>query len=246
MLERASSTALMIDLHCPSGNPKILVSRSTVPRTTESHLGLLYSASINTNPPRCPGFRSCPSVPVGKKKAFMSSTNVHYHERHVIRSGPRPPTSDAVENALLHLLGWQSRCVSHDFSNTVDTEHLSSGIKNLGDPVCVQDNAVIWLERDLLASIGTHGIGARTENHASGLEHQGILPTTRQHRWRMAGAGENHTAAARVDAGSHRRYKHSRTGEVFDQEAVQLTKHIDERHGPAQMCGGLRVNPVRK
>src|SRR5215472_6195408 len=71
MLERASSTARVIDLHCISGNPKVLLSRSTVPRTTESHLGLLYSASINTNPPSLPGFRSCPSLPVGRGKVFI-------------------------------------------------------------------------------------------------------------------------------------------------------------------------------
>src|SRR5215472_10224866 len=130
MLERASSTARVIDLHCASGNPKSSVSRSTVPRTTDSHLGLLCSASINTNPPSCPDFRSCPSLPVGKKKAFMPSTNVDHHERNVVCSWPRPPSSDAVENALFHFLGWQSRCVSHDFSNAVDTDHLSLSIKN--------------------------------------------------------------------------------------------------------------------
>jgi len=46
---------------------------------------------------------------------------------------------------------------------------------------------------------------------------------------------ENHVAAPRVDTSSSHRDKHTRAGEVFDQEAVQCTEHIDERHGPPQM-----------
>jgi hypothetical protein len=43
----------VIDLHCTAENPRVSVRRSTAPRTTDSSLGLLYSANINKRPPRC-------------------------------------------------------------------------------------------------------------------------------------------------------------------------------------------------
>src|SRR6266849_3081360 len=71
MLVRASSTARVIDLHCAMGNPSVSVRRSTVPRTTDSHLGLLYSASINNRPPRYPGFLSWSLLTTGRGKVFI-------------------------------------------------------------------------------------------------------------------------------------------------------------------------------
>src|SRR6266496_2094779 len=71
MLVRASSTARVIDLHCAMGNPRVSVRRSTVPRTTDSHLGLLYSASINNRPPRYPGFLSWSLLATGRGKVFI-------------------------------------------------------------------------------------------------------------------------------------------------------------------------------
>src|SRR5260370_38063848 len=71
MLVRASSTARVIDLHCAMGNPRVSVRRSTVPRTTDSHVGLLCSASINNRPPRYPSFLSCSLLPTGHEKVFI-------------------------------------------------------------------------------------------------------------------------------------------------------------------------------
>src|SRR6266581_4016132 len=71
MLVRASSTARVIDLHCAMGNPRVSVRRSTVPRTTDSHLGLLYRASINNRPPRYPSFLSCSLLATGHGKVFV-------------------------------------------------------------------------------------------------------------------------------------------------------------------------------
>src|SRR5258708_39515752 len=71
MLVRASSTARVMDLHTTAGNPSVSVRRSTAPRTTESNLGLLYSASINNRPPRCPDVRSWSLLTGGRGKIFM-------------------------------------------------------------------------------------------------------------------------------------------------------------------------------
>src|SRR6266403_1314682 len=71
MLVRASSTARVIDLHSTAGNPSVSVRRSTAPRTTESNLGLLYSATINNRPPRCPDVRSWSLLTGGRGKIFM-------------------------------------------------------------------------------------------------------------------------------------------------------------------------------
>src|SRR6266581_712514 len=71
MLVRASSTARVIDLPCAMGNPRVSVRRSTVPRTTDSHLGLLYRASINNRPPRYPGLRSWSLLATGRGKVFI-------------------------------------------------------------------------------------------------------------------------------------------------------------------------------
>src|SRR5882672_3363821 len=71
MLVRASSTARVMDLHSTAGNPSVSVRRSTAPRTTESNLGLLYSASINNRPPRCPDVRSWSLLTGGRGKIFM-------------------------------------------------------------------------------------------------------------------------------------------------------------------------------
>src|SRR5258707_15046264 len=71
MLVRASSTARVIDLHSTAGNPSVSVRRPTAPRTTESNLGLLYSASINNRPPRCPDVPSCSLLTGGRGKVFM-------------------------------------------------------------------------------------------------------------------------------------------------------------------------------
>src|ERR1700757_3476573 len=71
MLVRASSTARVIDLHCATGNPRVSVRRSTAPRTTDSHLGWLYRASINNRPPRYPGVRSWSLLDSGRRKVFI-------------------------------------------------------------------------------------------------------------------------------------------------------------------------------
>src|SRR6266705_4471321 len=71
MLVRASSTARVIDLHCAMGNPRFWVRRSTVPRTADSHLGLLYMVSINNRPPRYPGLRSWSLLATGRGKVFI-------------------------------------------------------------------------------------------------------------------------------------------------------------------------------
>src|SRR6266581_1840071 len=71
MLVRASSTARVIDLPCAMGNPRVSVRRSTVPRTTDSHLGLLYRASINNRPPRYPGLLSWSLLATGRGKVFV-------------------------------------------------------------------------------------------------------------------------------------------------------------------------------
>src|SRR5260221_11867259 len=71
MLVRASSTARVIDLTCTAGNPRVSVRRSTVPRTTESHLGLLYRANIHSRHPRRPDFCSWSLLSVGKGNVFM-------------------------------------------------------------------------------------------------------------------------------------------------------------------------------
>src|SRR6266404_4392292 len=71
MFVRASSTARVIDRHCTAGNPRVSVRRSTAPRTTESHLGLLYTANINKRPPRCPDLFSWSLLSVGRGKVFM-------------------------------------------------------------------------------------------------------------------------------------------------------------------------------
>src|SRR5258708_35219149 len=71
MLGRASSTARVIDLHCSTGNPRVSVRRSTAARATDSHLGLLYKASINNRPPRYPGFRSWSLLGSGRGKVFI-------------------------------------------------------------------------------------------------------------------------------------------------------------------------------
>src|SRR6266699_5441445 len=70
MLVRASSTARVIDLHCPTGHPSSSARRSTAARATDSHLGLLYRASIN-RPPRYPGLRSWSLLPTGRGKVFI-------------------------------------------------------------------------------------------------------------------------------------------------------------------------------
>jgi hypothetical protein len=71
MLVIASSTARVIDLHCTAENPRVSVRRSTAPRTTESSLGLLYSANINKRPPRCPDLCPRSLFVVGRGKVFM-------------------------------------------------------------------------------------------------------------------------------------------------------------------------------
>src|SRR6266481_5371815 len=71
MLVRASSTARVIDLHCSTGNPRTSARRSTAARATDSHLGLLYRASINNRPPRYPGLRSWSLLSTGRGKVFI-------------------------------------------------------------------------------------------------------------------------------------------------------------------------------
>src|SRR6266850_7475027 len=71
MLVRASSTARVIDLHCSTGNPRTSARRSTVARATDSHLGLLYRASINNRPFRYPGLRFWSLLVTGRGKVFV-------------------------------------------------------------------------------------------------------------------------------------------------------------------------------
>jgi hypothetical protein len=71
MLDRASSTARVIDLHCVAGNPRVSVNRSTAPRTTVSSLGLLCNANINSRPPRGHGFGSSSLLMVGRGEIFV-------------------------------------------------------------------------------------------------------------------------------------------------------------------------------
>src|SRR5882724_280498 len=71
MLVRASSTARVIDLRCTAGNPRVSASGSIAPRTTESNLGLLFSASISKKPRCRPDVRFRPSFVAGRGEVFM-------------------------------------------------------------------------------------------------------------------------------------------------------------------------------
>src|SRR5215470_10972154 len=85
-----------------------------------------------------------------------SSANMRQHERNVIGCRAVAPRGDTVKNAVFHLLGGQGCCLMDNLSNAFNPKHLSLGIKNFGDSVGIQDNAVVWLERYLLTGIGTH------------------------------------------------------------------------------------------
>src|SRR5260370_10107889 len=67
---------------------------------------------------------------------------------------------------------------------------------------------------------------------------------TREHSRRMAGSCKDHLASTSVDPGCSQCDKHSGAGNVFDEEAVQLSEHVEERHATAQVRGRFGVDAV--
>src|SRR5713226_6550563 len=68
---------------------------------------------------------------------------------------------------------------------------------------------------------------------------------TREHSRRMASSCKDHASSTSVDPGCRQCDKHPRAGDVFDEEAVQLSEHVEERHATAQVCGRFGVDAVR-
>jgi hypothetical protein len=60
----------VIDRHWPPGNPRVSAKRPTVPRTADSSMGLLYSASINIRPFRRSEFRFLFLLAIGREKVM--------------------------------------------------------------------------------------------------------------------------------------------------------------------------------
>src|SRR5713226_6603411 len=67
---------------------------------------------------------------------------------------------------------------------------------------------------------------------------------TREHSRRMASSCKDHASSTSVDPGCRQCDKHPRAGDVFDEEAVQLSEHVEERHTTAQMRGCFGVDAV--
>ena len=66
-----------------------------------------------------------------------SLVNTREQQRKVIGWRATAPGGDAVKDALFHLPGRQEGCLSHNFSKTINAEHLTSGIEDFGNPVGV-------------------------------------------------------------------------------------------------------------
>src|SRR5690242_6213562 len=67
---------------------------------------------------------------------------------------------------------------------------------------------------------------------------------TREHSRRIASSCKNHAASTSIDPGCSQCDNHPGAGDVFDEEAVQLSEHLEERHATAQVRGRFGVNAV--
>src|SRR6266852_778322 len=61
----------------------------------------------------------------------------------------------------------------------------------------------------------------------------------------MASSCKDHAASTSIDPGCRQCDKHPGAGDVLDEEAVQLTEHVEERHATAQVRSRLGVDSVR-
>jgi hypothetical protein len=48
--------------------------------------------------------------------------------------------------------------LANDFLDAFDAEHLSPGIENFGNPICIENDAVVRLEVHFLVGGGIHGV----------------------------------------------------------------------------------------
>src|SRR6266851_10071286 len=67
---------------------------------------------------------------------------------------------------------------------------------------------------------------------------------TREHSRRMASSCKDHASSTSVDPGCRQCDKHPGAGDVFDEEAVQLSEHVEERHATAQVRSRFGVDAV--
>ena len=89
---------------------------------------------------------------------------------HIVGEGAVPPRSHAVEDRLPHFRQWKLCRIEDQSCKAVDAHHIVAIIKDLDEPVGVENQTVAGLEVNLLHRIGWCCLGKTAENAVVRIE----------------------------------------------------------------------------
>src|SRR6516162_6518279 len=134
----------------------------------------------------------------------MDLANLNDHERQIVGERTVPPSSDTVENRLLHLSKSFLGRFTYQYLEAVNAEHLVLCVEDLGEAVRVKNQPIAAGQVNFLVRLRRNCIREAAKDATVRIEAPQIA-VRNEHGGRMPRSREDHVAAMLDKSGSRHR-----------------------------------------